>query len=416
VFRRLSCRVAVCALVLCAYAASPAPAGHAQNESTDPRIVSNTAKLEQGTVTFTLNTKLTSDDFDLTTPDSKFELNYGLELHGAKSCGEFDNTSAGFGSPQAQNSELLQFVAIGFLPQRVFLPPNARMWWTWRLVEKDGNVIETARQTIVINPSKESWRTLNSDEIALHTTGFTTAQSADLMKRAQKALRGAIDLLGTKPAGPVQIWIFPTEQAYRSATKQSFDDWSGGYALTQFNTVVGIVSPRDTAFADELLAHEIGHVATYAGYTSCGRVDRPSWLIEGIAVSLEPDSPSAPSDTLKAYINARYITSLRAMQSGFSSDAGTSSAAYEYSGHVVGYLIKIGGRAKLQRFLNALNTGSRTDSALISVYGFDTDGLDARWRTSAGIRPANQTTVTPSTARPTRAPIPTIPIATAVTP
>jgi hypothetical protein len=416
VFRRLSCRVAVCALALCVCATSPLPAGYAQSESTDPRIATNTAELEIDAVIFTLRTTLPRDAFNPDSPNQNATVTYGMELNGARNCGWYDSTVAGIGNHLATNVERVNFSAISIQTQRGLLPPNARLWWTWRVVDESGAVIETPRQTIVINPSEARWRTLSLNDIVLHTTGYSLAQSADLMKRAQKALRGATDLLGAKPAAPVQIWIFPTEQAYRSATKQSFDDWSGGYALTTFNTVLGVVEPGNTKFADELLTHEIGHIVTYTRNTSCGRIDRPTWLIEGIAVSLEPNLLSQPSDSLKAYINARYITSLRAMQGGFSSDAGTSSAAYEYSGHVVGYLIKTGGRAKLQRLLDALNAGARIDNALTSVYGFDTDGLDARWRASAGIDPPVTVTSTPNTAWPTRAPVPTIPIATAVTP
>jgi len=59
--------------------------------------------------------------------------------------------------------------------------------------------------------------------------------------------------------------------------------------------------------------------------------------------------------------------------------------------------------------LTALSNAEPVDDALVSIYGLDTDGLDAAWRDSLGLAPL---TVAQATAQPTPTYVPTyIPIA-----
>lgn len=399
-------RAAMCALIV--HLSLQPPASHAQTEPDTSWIVSDTAKLSaNGAVKLTLQTSFTSDILSesLRLPTAT----YGLVSYGAPACLRYERNDVGV--PRLNSAGQMTFLADAQVPQSQLLPPNAELWWSWSVIRSGTEKLETPRKTIVVNRSRLKWRTLNAPTVVVHTNGLSAAQTADLLKRAEAGLAKAVALLGAKPSAPVQIWIIGSYEAYSGITKQSFDDWSGGYALPQFNSVIGVVKPGDAGSADGLLTHELGHIATIATQTRCSTSSWPVWLIEGIAVMLEPDALTEPSDGLKNYLNARFITSLASLRSGFSSNRWTSHYSYEYSGHVVRHLMNDGGAPKLRRLLDQISAGVSVDTALQSVYGLDTDGLDARWRASVDLDavplPAVQST---------RAPVPTIPLATAVAP
>jgi hypothetical protein len=63
---------------------------------------------------------------------------------------------------------------------------------------------------------------------------------------------------------------------------------------------------------------------------------------------------------------------------------------YQKSLSVVAFMIDEFGETSFQRFIAQLSGGATMDAALMSVYGLDLDGLDARWagEPSGGRRPA----------------------------
>ena len=51
---------------------------------------------------------------------------------------------------------------------------------------------------------------------------------------------------------------------------------------------------------------------------------------------------------------------------------------------IVRYLIDTYGTDKFRALVAGIKDGKSIDDALLAAYGFDRDGLDARWRTSVG--------------------------------
>jgi hypothetical protein len=54
--------------------------------------------------------------------------------------------------------------------------------------------------------------------------------------------------------------------------------------------------------------------------------------------------------------------------------------SYAQSYELVRYLVNEYGREKMFELLNTFRQGSGYDEALLTVYGFDMDGLDTLWR------------------------------------
>jgi len=74
------------------------------------------------------------------------------------------------------------------------------------------------------------------------------------------------------------------------------------------------------------------------------------------------------------------LISVRSLCSPFSAETEKARLSYAQSYSLVEYLLDNYGQDKMLELLTILKQGSTYDEALTEVYGFDIDGLDARWR------------------------------------
>ena len=90
-------------------------------------------------------------------------------------------------------------------------------------------------------------------------------------------------------------------------------------------------------------------------------------------------SPNLQSRLDRAISEGKLI-SVRSLCSPFSAEPEKAYLSYAESYSLVEYLLHDYGQEKMLELLTLLKDGESYDQALTDVYGFDIDGLDARWR------------------------------------
>ena len=104
----------------------------------------------------------------------------------------------------------------------------------------------------------------------------------------------------------------------------------------------------------------------------------PAWLSEGIAMYFEIDNEHRNRTAEVGYIQKK-LRPLSSMQS-VPGKSGDIRLFYAHSQGIVGYLIDKGGKEKILRLLEQINSGTKTDVAVIDVYGKTIDELDKSWQ------------------------------------
>jgi hypothetical protein len=127
----------------------------------------------------------------------------------------------------------------------------------------------------------------------------------------------------------------------------------------------------------------------------------PAWLDEGLAMFSEGKLDSGMQSQLDAAIQTDQLITLRSLNGGFSELPDKANLSYSQAYSVVNFLVNTYGQDKMTGLLAALRDGKTVDDALLSIYGFNTDGLDDAWRASVGAPPR------PVSAQPTSQPTPT---------
>jgi len=203
---------------------------------------------------------------------------------------------------------------------------------------------------------------------------YAAAEIESIAAAHERVLEQNARSLAVGDVGPVHFFLYPSAESLYRATARTT-----GFAIAE----AAEVHARWYSAGDhQSLGHEVTHVIAYAAMGEPGE----ALLAEGIAVCLDRAEPP-PHARAAALLRAGQLVPLADLlgEDWFACDA---AVAYAESGSVACWLLEQYG---LDRFKQLY---PRTDftAALIEIYGFDVDALQAEWRsmleiTSAGPDP-----------------------------
>ena len=256
-----------------------------------------------------------------------------------------------------------------------YLPPGARLEYYYVIQDAAGNVLKTRPSVLEFNDDRFQWEKTQIGPLVLNHHDLPASRVLKVTEQVAEPLEKLASLLQITPKVPVRGVIYNN----RDETLKAFPFQSQtiseagvfqGFAFSSHSVFVGVgLEPR-------LIVHETAHLLLHQALGPRA-VDLPAWLNEGFASYVEPGSVSHGSSGLRD----RGLP-VRAMSRvpGTPSNIGLF---YLKSESVVGFLIDYHGAPAFQRFLEQLRLGRQVDEALMQVYGFDTDGLEALWAAKA---------------------------------
>jgi len=298
------------------------------------------------------------------------------------------------------------------------LPPGATLWWRWRYTDENGVENVSEKQTLTWLDSEHDWQTVTSEPINLHWYSGNQAFANDLLNAAQNGLERLQNDAGLQANEPINFYIYANTDDMKDAILYE-PSWTGGLAFADHNIVIIGISQRDLEWGRTTIAHELTHVLVGHLTFSC-LGDVPTWLSEGLAVYSEGALDPSAEAQLNEAISNNQLLSVRSLSGGFSEVPSRAYLSYSQSYSIVKFLIETYGQDKMNALLIALRDGTTVDDALLTVYGFDIDGLDNAWREAVGAAPqtasAQPTTQPPPTFVPTYVPFAGAPLVVTPTP
>lgn len=263
------------------------------------------------------------------------------------------------------------------------LPPGAEVTYWWMIEDAAGNEFETSPEIMHFDDDRYLWQSLTSTvpqggELTLfwYTGGDSFAR--ELMDACQEGLARLTQDIGTYPERPIKIYIYASTSDLQGAMIFP-QEWSGGVAFTAFSTIAIGISQARLDWGKRALVHELTHLVVHqATFSPYGQL--PLWLDEGLAMYNEGELDPVLRSYLEGAILDDELISVRSLCSPFSAYSEKVYLSYAQSYSLVEYLLNNYGQDKMLDLLALLKQGSTYDEALTEVYGFDVDGLDARWR------------------------------------
>ena len=265
------------------------------------------------------------------------------------------------------------------------LLPNDTVVAHWELTLADGSVAVGPEVTVVYTDTRFSWITATSGLVRLHLYGYTSSRAQSWAKIGSDALANAVSYIGATETKPVDVFVYPDQQAFMAALGPGTTENVGGLANEAARTVYALIEPSYTGFASSVIPHELTHVvfddATRSPYTR-----PPHWLNEGIAVYLSDGYGSSDRSQVKQAAQNGTLMPLRAIPGDFPSSADRFNLAYAEAVSAVDYFVKTYGKPALNTLLLTYGKGATDDEAFDAAIGKTIDEFDAEWLSAQGVK------------------------------
>ncbi len=264
------------------------------------------------------------------------------------------------------------------------LPPGARLWWRWHVIDADGIELSTEKQWLTWLDRVHTWRTVQSGNVYLHWyegDDYFANRLLDAAVEAQDLLETDI---GTHLDRDVNLYIYEDSDDLREAILFE-PGWAGGLAYPGFAIVIIGISPYNLDWGIDTISHEFAHVMVGSAVDHCYS-SIPTWLNEGLAVYAEGGLDDNSEYLLSEAIEDDQLLSVRSLSDSFAEHTDMARLSYAQSYSLVDFLIDTYGQEAMLELLQTFQDGYRYDTALEKVYGFDADGLDRKWREAVGAK------------------------------
>ena len=252
-----------------------------------------------------------------------------------------------------------------------YLPPGSEVEYYYEIYDSQGNVLRTDNSIVVYEDTRFEWNEVKVGPLTLNYYDQSEFRVKSVVKELETDLERLQLLLQLDQTTEIKGVIY----SRRSHTLEAFPQQSR--TTTEQQVFQGFAFPNRRLFLGlgmdrGLIVHEATHLLLNQAMGNRTQ-PIPSWLDEGFASYMDP--------SVKVFSGGRLDSStnpLRAMNTVTGTPHSIGSF-YQKSLSVVAFLINDFGESNFQQFLGKLSTGNTMDAALIDVYGFDVDGLDARW-------------------------------------
>ena len=273
--------------------------------------------------------------------------------------------------------------------QRGEIPPGSDIEYSWRIKDAAGNALETESIAFTYMDDRFTWESLTEGKIVLYWYDADQTFGRELLGSAVESLARLEGNVGVELEKPVKIIVYQSKADMQEALT------SRGAIFEEQIITLGVVVAPDIVLlhgahqdVDVTIAHELTHVVVGLA-TENPYADIPAWLNEGLAMYNEGELRSGNAQALKKGIRENSLLSVRSL----TAPTGNPDEVNLFYGEVysvVDFLLETYGKEKMSELLKVFKEGSLADDALMRVYGFDQDELDAQWRESIGAPPRGE--------------------------
>lgn len=273
--------------------------------------------------------------------------------------------------------------------QRGEIPPGSDIEYSWRIKDAAGNGLETELVTFTYMDNRFNWQSLTEDKVILYWYDADQTFGRELLDSAVESLSRLEENVGVELEKPVKILV------YQSKTDMQEALISQGTIYEEHIITLGVVVATDIVLlhgthpeVNRTIAHELTHVVVHLA-TDNPYAEIPAWLDEGLAMYNEGKLRSGNARALEKGIRENRLLSVRSLTS-MTGNPDEVNLFYGEVYSIVEFLLETYGREKMSELLKVFKEGSLTDDALLEVYGFDQDELDAQWRESIDVPPRGE--------------------------
>jgi hypothetical protein len=171
-----------------------------------------------------------------------------------------------------------------------YLTPNTLVSYQWRATTDDvSEVSEPRTHRYEDDRPGLDWRSAQLGEATVHWYGIGEGQARRFGELTSVGVEQAEDLLGTRLAGPVDVFVYNSRQDFFGALGPGAREWTGAAAYPELRTIFMWLGGGSPAYLEQAIVHEVTHIV-FNDATENPFHEPARWLNEGFATWSETRS------------------------------------------------------------------------------------------------------------------------------
>lgn len=261
--------------------------------------------------------------------------------------------------------------------------PNTEVHYRWRAF--DGGVELSPERSIVHDDDRPGldWQSMQSGDATVHWYGGAEAQARRFAELSADGARRAEQLLGHQLAGPMDVFVYDTQEEFFGALGPGAREWTGAATYPELRTIFMWLRGGPADYLDTAIVHEVTHVVFHDA------TDNPfhapaTWLNEGVATWSETGSAAPERATVEFEATGGGLFAFEAIADQFPIGTRGSSLSYAQGASMVEMIIDEHGASAMSAIAAAYRDGASDAEALEAGTGAPASELYAAYYASFG--------------------------------
>ncbi|MGH2454872.1 MAG: peptidase MA family metallohydrolase [Candidatus Limnocylindria bacterium] len=265
------------------------------------------------------------------------------------------------------------------------LTPNTRVAYRWRATD-GGSVTLSPERTLLYDDDRPGldWQSARLGEATVHWYGGAEAQARRFGELSADGAARAEALLGHQLAGPIDIFVYDTQDDFFGALGPGAREWIGAATYPHLRTIFMWLGGGDAGYRETTVVHEVTHVV-FDDATRNPFHEPAKWFNEGIASWSERQSADEERSVVEFEADGGGLFAFEAIREQFPIGSRGATLSYAQGATMVDMIIAEHGAEAIAGIAAAYRDGASDDEALEAGTGVAAEQLYAAFYDEFGV-------------------------------
>lgn len=267
-----------------------------------------------------------------------------------------------------------------------YLTPNTLITYRWRAI--DGETVtesEAGTHRYVDDRPGLDWQSTRLGEATVHWYGDSEGQALRFGDLTAQGVARAEELLGTRLAGPVDVFVYATREDFFGALGPGAREWTGAAAYSELRTIFMWNSPEagSTSYLEVAMLHEVTHIVFHDA-TDNPFHEPARWLNEGLATWAERSAADDERSIVQLEAQGGGLFAFEAITEQFPIGERGGRLSYAQGASMVDLVVREHGEGAIAAIAAAYRDGASDAEALEAGTGMAEEDLYAAFYAEFG--------------------------------
>jgi hypothetical protein len=268
-----------------------------------------------------------------------------------------------------------------------YVTPNTLVTYQWRAF--DGDEVTVSDETTIRYDDDRpglDWQSRRLGEATVHWYGDAEAQAVRFGELTALGVERGEERLGTTLAGPVDVFVYASRDAFFGALGPGAREWTGAAAFSEIRTIFmwNSAEAGSQAYLETAMVHEVTHIVFHDA-TDNPFHEPARWLNEGIATWSEAGDAGGDRAIVENEASGGGLFAFDAITEQFPIGERGGRLSYAQGTTMVDLIVDTYGLEALARITAAYRDGASDAEAQEAGTGITADELYADYYASFGV-------------------------------